>query len=58
MPSGSPFRNRKATFHGGGVSAKPISASQAAPIRIRIAAPRRRGSISEITLTPISLEAA
>ncbi len=58
MPSGRPLRNRAATFQGAGTMAKPMSATQEVAIRPRIAAPRRAGSISEITLTPISLEIA
>ncbi len=58
MPSGRPLTNRQATFQGAGIRAKATRASQDTPISPRIAIPRRAGAISEITLTPISLEMA
>ena len=57
-PSGRPFRNRAATFHGAGVRANRTRAIQDAPMRLRIAAARCWGRISAITFTPISLDRA
>ncbi|MNI70445.1 hypothetical protein D3C73_1262580 [compost metagenome] len=57
-PSGRPFRNSAATFQGAGTTANSTRASQEAPISSRIAAARRSGRISEITLTPASLDRA
>ena len=58
MPSGRPFRNSIATFQGAGITAKPTSANQEAPINPRIAPPRRLGLSSEITLMPMNFDSA
>ena len=57
-PSGRPLRNRAATFHGAGVTANRTKAIQETPISRMIAAARRSGRISAITLIPISLDRA
>ncbi|GEM_PF-6488627 len=57
-PSGRPFRNRAATFHGAGVTANSTRASHETPISTTMAAARRSAFISAITLTPISLDRA
>jgi len=58
MPSGSPFKNMHATFHGAGISAKASSAAQAIMISTMMAPARLAGSNSEITLMPIIFDSA
>ncbi len=58
MPSGRPFRNIAATFHGTGISANSTSAAQDSRISTMIADARLAGSSSEMTLMPISFDSA
>src|ERR1019366_5666771 len=58
MPSGTPFRNMAATFHGTGTSANSTRATQDSRIRTMIAGARLAGSSSEMTLIPISFDSA
>ena len=58
MPSGTPLRNKAATFHGAGTIAKATSASQDRPIRPRMATARWRGAISDTTFMPMNFDSA
>ena len=58
MPSARPLTNRQAMFQGAGISANRIRQTSAAPIRARMAAARRAAAVSEMTLTPATLDRA
>jgi len=58
MPSGRPFRNIAATFHGGGTIAKSTSETPASRMSTMIAVARRAGCSSEIILMPSIFESA